>query len=87
MKVVNVVGARPNFIKIAPLMKAMRNSSKLDPILLHTGQHYDYNMSESFFKELEIPEPDMYLQVGSDTHAKQVAKIMNKFDSHEFSFT
>jgi UDP-N-acetylglucosamine 2-epimerase (non-hydrolysing) len=80
MKVVSIVGARPNFVKIAPLMQTMVNSSLLDPILLHTGQHYDYNMSESFFRELEIPEPDVYLNVGSDTHGKQVAKIMKKFD-------
>lgn len=80
MKVVNIVGARPNFVKIAPLMKAMANSSIIDPILLHTGQHYDYNMSESFFQELQIPEPDVYLNVGSDTHGKQVATIMKKFD-------
>jgi len=80
MKVVNIVGARPNFIKIAPLMHAMVSSSVIEPILLHTGQHYDYNMSESFFLELQIPEPDVYLNVGSDTHGKQVATIMRKFD-------
>jgi UDP-N-acetylglucosamine 2-epimerase (non-hydrolysing) len=82
MKVVNIVGARPNFVKIAPLMKVMKTSSKLDPILLHTGQHYDYNMSESFFKELGIPEPDVHLNVGSNTHGKQVATIMKKFDEY-----
>ena len=80
MKVVNVVGARPNFVKIAPLMQAMTRSNNLEPVLLHTGQHYDYNMSESFFRELEIPEPDVYLNVGSDTHGRQVAKIMKEFD-------
>lgn len=80
MKVVNIVGARPNFVKIAPLMHTMVNSSVIDPILLHTGQHYDYNMSESFFQELQIPVPDVYLNVGSDTHGKQVASIMKKFD-------
>ncbi|MCK4664783.1 MAG: UDP-N-acetylglucosamine 2-epimerase (non-hydrolyzing) [Bacteroidales bacterium] len=80
MKVVNIVGARPNFVKISPLMHAMQNSHFIEPILLHTGQHYDYNMSESFFRELAIPEPDVYLNVGSDTHGKQVAMIMKKFD-------
>ncbi len=80
MKVVNIVGARPNFVKIAPLMHAMEASTKMEAVLVHTGQHYDYNMSESFFKELQIPEPDVYLNVGSDTHGKQVAKIMKKFD-------
>jgi len=80
MKVVNIVGARPNFVKISPLMHAMQKSSFIEPVLLHTGQHYDYNMSESFFKELDIPKPDVYLGVGSASHGKQVAKIMNKFD-------
>lgn len=80
MKVVNIVGARPNFIKIAPLMHAMAISNKIEPILLHTGQHYDYNMSESFFNELSIPKPDVYLEVGSASHGKQVAMIMKKFD-------
>ncbi|MEZ5198289.1 MAG: UDP-N-acetylglucosamine 2-epimerase (non-hydrolyzing) [Bacteroidales bacterium] len=81
MKVVNIVGARPNFIKIAPLMHAMARSKELEPILLHTGQHYDYNMSESFFNELSIPKPDVYLEVGSAPHGKQVAMIMKKFDA------
>ncbi len=62
MKVVNIVGARPNFVKISPLMHAMQRSTFIEPVLLHTGQHYDYNMSESFFKELDIPEPDIYLE-------------------------
>ncbi|MBN1339032.1 MAG: UDP-N-acetylglucosamine 2-epimerase (non-hydrolyzing) [Bacteroidales bacterium] len=80
VKVVNVVGARPNFVKIAPLMHEMAGSEKLEPFLLHTGQHYDYAMSESFFKELEIPEPDEYLGVGSASQATQVAEIMRRFD-------
>ncbi len=80
MKVVNIVGARPNFVKIAPLMQTMIDSSFINPILLHTGQHYDYEMSESFFRELEIPEPDVYLNVGSASHGKQVARIMKRFD-------
>lgn len=80
MKIANIVGARPNFVKIAPLMHAMQYSAEFEAVLVHTGQHYDYNMSESFFKELQIPEPDVYLNVGSDTHGKQVAKIMKKFD-------
>ncbi len=82
LRVVNIVGARPNFVKIAPIMHAMLQSEKIEPILLHTGQHYDYEMSESFFKELSIPEPDVYLEVGSNTHAKQVATIMEKFDDY-----
>lgn len=80
MKIINVVGARPNFIKIAPIMRAMTGDSYFEPVLLHTGQHYDYSMSGSFFRELEIPEPDINLEVGSMTHAKQVGAIMEKFD-------
>ncbi|NCC73292.1 MAG: UDP-N-acetylglucosamine 2-epimerase (non-hydrolyzing) [Sphingobacteriia bacterium] len=80
MKIINIVGARPNFIKIAPIMRAMAHDSCFQPLLLHTGQHYDFNMSESFFKELEIPEPDINLGIGSLSHAKQVAAIMDKFE-------
>ncbi len=80
MKIINVVGARPNFMKIAPVMTAMEKSNKIEPLLLHTGQHYDEKMSSLFFEELNIRKPDIYLGVGSDTHAKQVAKIMEKFD-------
>ena len=80
MKIINIVGARPNFIKIAPIMRQMRKSSIIDPILLHTGQHYDIEMSKRFFQELNIPTPDISLEVGSDTHAKQVARIMERFD-------
>jgi UDP-N-acetylglucosamine 2-epimerase (non-hydrolysing) len=67
-------------MKIAPVMDAMKKSSAIKPILLHTGQHYDEKMSALFFKELKIPEPDIYLGVGSESHAKQVAHIMEKFD-------
>ena len=80
MKIINIVGARPNFMKIAPIMRQMKNDNVFDPILLHTGQHYDVLMSENFFSELKIPKPDIYLGVGSNTHAKQVAAIMDKFD-------
>lgn len=80
MKIINIVGARPNFIKIAPIMRQMRQSSVIEPILLHTGQHYDIEMSKRFFEELSIPAPDISLEVGSDTHAKQVARIMERFD-------
>lgn len=80
MKIINVVGARPNFMKIAPLMSAYKNSSKIEPILLHTGQHYDENMSRLFFDELGIPKPDIYLGIGSAGHAVQTARIMEKFD-------
>ncbi|MBN3034344.1 MAG: UDP-N-acetylglucosamine 2-epimerase (non-hydrolyzing) [Bacteroidales bacterium] len=82
IRVVNVVGARPNFVKIAPIIESMKRSAVLDPVLLHTGQHYDYSMSESFFRELQIPEPDAFLNVGSGSQAAQVAAIMEKFDEY-----
>ena len=81
MKIFNIVGARPNFIKIAPIMREMKKSGIIEPVLVHTGQHYDIEMSKRFFEELNIPEPDISLEVGSDTHAKQVAKIMERFDA------
>ncbi len=79
-KILIIAGARPNFMKIAPIIHAMRLSDKLEPILVHTGQHYDVLMSDTFFKELNIPQPDISLEVGSDTHARQVAKIMERFE-------
>lgn len=80
IKIINVVGARPNFMKIAPLMAEMKKYDQIHPVLLHTGQHYDEKMSKLFFEELHIPKPDIFLGVGSNTHAKQVAKIMDLFD-------
>ena len=80
MKIACVVGARPNFMKIAPLLEAMAEYPNLDPILVHTGQHYDYEMSQIFFEELEIPKPDVYMGVGSGSHAVQTAKIMMAFE-------
>ena len=80
MKIACVVGARPNFMKIAPLLAAMEEYPDLDPLLVHTGQHYDYEMSQVFFEELEIPEPDVYMGVGSSSHAVQTGKIMMSFE-------
>lgn len=80
MKIVNVVGARPNFMKIAPIMRAMERYPEITPILVHTGQHYDGNMSDAFFKDLEILKPDVHLGVGSGTHAVQTARIMERFE-------
>jgi len=80
MKIINIVGARPNFIKIAPIMHRMKKSAVIEPLLLHTGQHYDIEMSKRFFQELNIPAPDISLEVGSDSHAKQVARIMERFE-------
>lgn len=79
MKVLNVVGARPNFMKIAPLVEALRERG-IPQVLVHTGQHYDEQMSNLFFRELGIPEPDINLEVGSGTHAQQTAEIMRRFE-------
>ncbi len=81
IKIVNVVGARPNFMKVAPLMRAFKQySDSINPVLVHTGQHYDKNMSKNFFKQLDIPIPDINLGVGSGSHAEQSAKIMTSFE-------
>jgi UDP-N-acetylglucosamine 2-epimerase (non-hydrolysing) len=79
-RILNVCGARPNFMKIAPLMRAYRAHPNVGPILVHTGQHYDPNMSDLFFRQLEIPEPDVNLGVGSASHAVQTAEIMRRFE-------
>jgi UDP-N-acetylglucosamine 2-epimerase (non-hydrolysing) len=76
-----VVGARPNFIKIAPLMRELlRNGSPFRATLVHTGQHYDGAMKASFFQQLDIPEPDLDLEVGSGSHAVQTAQVMIRFE-------
>jgi len=80
MKIINIVGARPNFIKIAALFKAYEAHKDIEPVLVHTGQHYDKQMSALFFQQLEIPEPDMNLEVGSASHAVQTAEIMKRFE-------
>lgn len=81
MKIMHIVGARPNFMKIAPIMREMENyPDKFEQILVHTGQHYDTNMSDVFFDELELPKPDVNLEVGSGTHASQTAQIMQRFE-------
>lgn len=77
----SVVGARPNMIKIAPFCRALsKHADQFDHYLVHTGQHYDSNMSESFFKALDIPEPDINLGVGSGSHAEQVGQTMIAFE-------
>jgi UDP-N-acetylglucosamine 2-epimerase (non-hydrolysing) len=78
--IIFVAGARPNFMKIAPLAAAARRMKGIDFTIVHTGQHYDAAMSDLFFKELEIPEPDVNLGVGSGTHAQQTAAIMTGFE-------
>jgi UDP-N-acetylglucosamine 2-epimerase (non-hydrolysing) len=81
MKVLHVVGARPNFMKTAPIMVEMaRYPDLFHQTLVHTGQHYDYNMSRVFFEDLDIPHPDEFLDVGSGTHAEQTARIMLAFE-------
>jgi UDP-N-acetylglucosamine 2-epimerase (non-hydrolysing) len=81
IRIINVVGARPNFVKIAPIMEEMRRyRDRIVPILVHTGQHFDREMSGLFFKDLRIPEPDFYLGVGAGSHAGQTAKIMQRFE-------
>jgi len=75
-----VVGARPNFMKIAPIMRSVRQHPSLSATLLHTGQHYDKSMKDAFFGELAIPEPDFDLCVGSGSHAVQTAEIMKRFE-------
>ena len=79
-KIINVVGARPNFMKISPLIATMRGDALFDPILLHTGQHYDEKMARVFFDELDIPKPDVDLEVGSGSHACQTAEIMKRIE-------
>jgi len=88
MKIILVVGARPNFMKIAPLVRAIERhnclaaspETAIEYLLVHTGQHYDFNMSDSFFKDLRLPEPHIYLGVGSGTHAEQTGKVMIEFE-------
>jgi UDP-N-acetylglucosamine 2-epimerase (non-hydrolysing) len=80
MRFLLVAGARPNFMKIAPLMEAFRQQGHKDVILVHTGQHYDPKLSGDFFRELSIPEPDVNLEVGSGSHAEQTARIMVAFE-------
>jgi UDP-N-acetylglucosamine 2-epimerase len=79
-KILVVVGARPNFIKVAPLFWEFKKHRNFLPVLVHTGQHYDYEMSQIFFQDLEIPRPDYNLGVGSAAHAIQTAKIMVKLE-------
>jgi UDP-N-acetylglucosamine 2-epimerase (non-hydrolysing) len=89
MKIISVVGARPNFMKIAPFIHAIEiynakpeinESSKIEHLLVHTGQHYDVRMSEAFFHELNIPDPDINLEIGSGSHAEQLGHTMIEFE-------
>src|SRR5215469_7153129 len=89
MKIMIVVGARPNFMKVGPILRAItaynsaaaqRPCRAMQPILVHTGQHYDAMMSDAFFTDLDLPEPDIFLGVGSGSHAMQTGETMRRFE-------
>ena len=80
IKIICVCGARPNFMKISPIMRAFEANGGFETLLVHTGQHYDENMSKLFFDELGIRRPDINLEVGSESHAVQTAEIMKRFE-------
>ncbi len=80
LKILNIVGARPNLPKIAPLMREMRRHPQIEPILVHTGQHYDENLSDIFFRQMGIPSPNVNLEVGSGSHAAQTAEILKRVE-------
>jgi UDP-N-acetylglucosamine 2-epimerase (non-hydrolysing) len=81
LKIMHIVGARPNFPKVAPVYAAMQHhGDRFQQVLVHTGQHYDHQMSQVFFDELGMPEPDEFLNVGSGTHAQQSARILLAFE-------
>jgi UDP-N-acetylglucosamine 2-epimerase (non-hydrolysing) len=81
MRVLSVVGARPNFMKVAPVMRVMRQGYPgFANLLVHTGQHYDANMNDVFFRELGMPQPDVNLEVGSGSHAQQTALVMSRIE-------
>jgi UDP-N-acetylglucosamine 2-epimerase (non-hydrolysing) len=79
LRIMSIVGARPNMMKVAPLLAELRRHEEIEPVLVHTGQHYDYSMSQVFFDQLGVPPPDYNLGVGSSTHYAQTAEIMRKF--------
>lgn len=80
MHIIHVVGARPNFMKVAPVLRALSTRKNVRQTIVHTGQHYDANMSDVFFQQLGIPAPDINLAVGSGSHAQQTAEIMARFE-------
>ncbi len=81
LRIINIVGARPNLVKIAPLMREMKRHSEIEPVLVHTGQHYDEKLSDIFFRQMGIPEPDVNLEVGSGSHTWQTAEILKRIES------
>src|SRR5260370_37531381 len=78
--ILHVVGARPNFMKVAPVIRALAEYGSIRQTLVHTGQHYDFNLSETFFQELEMPAPDVNLLVGSGSHAQQTADVNKRIE-------
>ena len=80
MRIIHVVGARPNFMKAAPVLLALRKHPRIEQLLVHTGQHYDDRMSDIFFRQLGLPKPDINLEAGSGSHATQTAEIMIRFE-------
>ena len=80
LKIVNIVGARPNLVKIAPLMREMQRHPEIEPVLVHTGQHYDEKLSDIFFRQMGIPIPDVNLEVGSGSHAWQTAEVLKRIE-------
>jgi len=80
MKVLSIVGARPNLVKIAPLIREMRGRANMEALLVHTGQHYDETLSDVFFRQMDIPRPDVNLEVGSGSHAWQTAEILKRIE-------
>ncbi len=80
MKIICAVGARPNFIKLAPLYAALKKDKRFDPVIVYTGQHYDRLMSQIFFNDFDLPKPRYFLNIGSGSHAEQTAGIMTKFE-------
>ena len=81
-----IAAARPNFMKVAPLYHALESTDWAEPVLVHTGQHYDANMSDVFFRQLGLPQPDVSLGVGSGSHAAQTAQIMMRFEGQHTIF-
>ncbi|MGH7857620.1 MAG: UDP-N-acetylglucosamine 2-epimerase, partial [Candidatus Binatia bacterium] len=81
MRIMHIVGARPNFMKVAPIVAEMaRHPRAFEQTLVHTGQHYDDTMSGAFLRDLELPEPDVHLGVGSGTHTEQTARVMTALE-------
>src|SRR6202008_122362 len=80
LRIINIVGARPNLPKIAPLMREMQRHPEIEPVLVHTGQHYDPALSDIFFRQMGIPTPDVNLEVGSGSHAAQTAEVLKRVE-------